>query len=59
MNFKRELPKARRRITALQGKKTAFLLRNTVRVLKGMQKKIGNKKHMLRTSTAVRKREDF
>lgn len=58
-NFKREFPKARLRITALQDKNTAFLLRNTLRILKGMQKKIGNKKHMLRTSTAVRKGADF
>lgn len=49
MNFKREFPKAKIRITALQDKNTAFLLRNTLRILKGMQKKIGNKKHMLRT----------
>lgn len=57
--LKENFPKKRRRITALWDKHTAFLLRNTLRILKGMQKKIGNKKHMLRTWTAVRKGDDF
>lgn len=57
--LKENFPKKRWRITALWDKHTAFLLRNTLRILKGMQKKIGNKKHMLRTWTAVRKGDDF